>query len=213
MFKIPDGVSSEQVSPMLCGGVTVYSPLKKHGAGPGKRVGIIGIGGLGHFGLIFAKALGSDKVVAVSRSSSKKDDAMKMGADEFIATAEDEDWAKKHSGTLDLILCTVSSDKMPINDYLSLLRTNGTFVLLGAPEDGIPTFSPFSLIKKGVKMAGSIIGSPAEIRDMLDLVAEKGIKAWTETRPLKDANQAVQDMVANKARYRYVLVNEAHAKS
>ena len=212
VIKIPDGLSSEQAAPMLCGGVTVYSPLKKNGAGPGKRVGIIGVGGLGHFGLIFAKAMGSDKVVAISRNSAKKDDAMKMGADELIATDEEQDWQKKHASSLDLIICTVSSPKMPFQEYLSLLRTNGLLIVVGAPEDSIPGFSAFSLILRGVKIGGSSIGSPAEIKDMLEFAVKKGLKFWTVPRPLKEANQAVQDMAANRARYRYVLVNEAHTK-
>jgi D-arabinose 1-dehydrogenase-like Zn-dependent alcohol dehydrogenase len=91
---------------MLCGGVTAFSPLTQHGAGPGKSVGIIGIGGLGHFGIMGAKALGCDKIVAISRTSGKKEDALKMGATDFIATDEDEDWATKHAGSLDLIVST-----------------------------------------------------------------------------------------------------------
>lgn len=212
VFNIPDAIPSEQAAPMLCGGITVYSPLTKNGAGPGKKVGVIGIGGLGHFGLIFAKALGSDKVVAISRNSSKKGDAMKMGADDFIATDEDQGWDDKHSRTLDLIICTVSSPKMPFASYLKLLRTKGVLIQVGAPEDSIPSFNAFSLLMKEAKIGGSETGSPAQIREMLDFVVKKNIKPWTETRPLKDANAAVRDMEANKARYRYVLVNEAHAK-
>ncbi|KAI9677369.1 MAG: hypothetical protein M1817_006321 [Caeruleum heppii] len=212
VIKIPDALSSEDAAPMLCGGITVFSPLKKNGAGPGKRVGIVGIGGLGHFGVIFAKALGCDKVVAISRGSTKKQDALKMGADEFIATDEDQDWAKKNSRSLDLIVSTVSSPKMPLQQYLQLLRTNGQFIQVGAPEDAIPAFNAFALIQKGVKIGGSAIGSPEEIRQMLDLAARQKIKPWINARPLKDANQAVIDMDAGKARYRYVLVNEAHAK-
>ncbi|KAI9791743.1 MAG: hypothetical protein M1816_003553 [Peltula sp. TS41687] len=211
VFKIPDSITSEQAAPMLCGGITVYSPLTKNGAGPGKKVGVIGIGGLGHFALIFAKALGCDAVVAVSRNSAKKEDALKMGADTFIATDEDKDWEEEHARTLDLIICTVSSPKMPLAGYLKLLRTNGVLIQVGAPEDSIPSFNAFSLITKGARIGGSAIGSPKEIREMLEFVAEKKIRAWTETRPLKEANRAVQDMVGNKARYRYVLVNEAHA--
>jgi D-arabinose 1-dehydrogenase-like Zn-dependent alcohol dehydrogenase len=113
---------------MLCGGVTVWSPLKKNGAGPGKRVGIVGIGGLGHFGLLWAKALGCDEVVAISRTSSKAADAKKMGADRFIATDEDEGWAKKNSRSLDLIVSTVSSPNMPLTGYFRLLKTYGQFI-------------------------------------------------------------------------------------
>lgn len=213
VFKIPDSLPSEHAAPMLCGGITVYSPLKRYGAGPGKKVGVIGIGGLGHFAVIFAKALGSDKVVAISRNSKKRDDALKMGADELIATDEDADWANKHARSLDLIICTVSSPKMPFPAYLQLLRTHGIIVQVGAPEDSIPAFNAFSLLAKGTKIGGSGIGSPAEIKEMLDLAAKQNIRAWVEPRPLKDANQAVLDMVDNKARYRYVLINEAHAKS
>ena len=91
MFKIPEGIAPEAAAPMLCGGITLYSPLKNHGCGPGKKVGIIGVGGLGHFGVIFAKALGADKVVGISRKADKKDDVLKMGADEYVATSEDKD--------------------------------------------------------------------------------------------------------------------------
>lgn len=212
VIKIPDAIPSAEAAPMLCGGITVYSPLKKNGCGPGKKVGIVGIGGLGHFGLLFAKALGADKVVAISRTSAKKEDAKKMGADDFIATDEDKKWAKTHARSLDLIVSTVSSPKMPLMDYLSLLRTNGQFIQVGAPEDPIPAFSAFALIGKGVKIGGSMIGAPHEIDEMLQLAAEKGVKPWIQERPLKDANQAVVDMDAGKARYRICLVNEAHAK-
>lgn len=117
----------------MCGGVTVYSPLVQNGCGPGKRVGIVGVGGLGHFGILFAKALGASKVVAISRNSKKKEDAMKMGADDLIATEEDKDWAKKNANSLDLIVSTVYTPKLPLADYLSLLDIQGTFIQVGAP--------------------------------------------------------------------------------
>jgi len=127
VVKIPDGIPLAEAAPMLCGGVTTWNPLKHNGAGPGKRVGIVGVGGLGHFGLLWAKALGCDEVVAISRTDSKKADAIKMGATKFIATNE-EGWAKKNSRSLDLIVSTVSSPKMPMSGYLQLLRTNGQFI-------------------------------------------------------------------------------------
>ena len=212
VVKIPDALSSAEAAPMLCAGVTVYSPLKQNGAGPGKKIGIVGVGGLGHFGLLFAKALGADEIVAISRSSAKKEDATKMGATGYIATDEDEDWAKKHASTLDLIISTVSSPKMPINGYLQLLRTKGQFIQVGAPEDVLPPFHAFALILKGAKIGGSAIGSPEDIREMLDLAVSHQVKPWIEERPMKEANQAIVDMDAGKARYRYVLVNEAHTK-
>lgn len=121
---------------MLCGGITVYNPLVKNGAGPGKKVGIVGIGGLGHFGVLWAKALGCDEVVAISRTGGKAGDAKKMGADRFIATDEDDKWAKKNSRTLDLIVSTVSSPKMPISGYLQLLRTGGQFIQVSIDMQG-----------------------------------------------------------------------------
>lgn len=131
VFKIPEGLSSADAAPMLCGGITVFSPLKANGCGPGKTVGIVGVGGLGHFAILFAKALGADRVVGISRKGDKRDDALALGADEYIATAEDEGWATKHRRTLDLIICTVSSEKMPLTDYLGLLATKGSFIQVG----------------------------------------------------------------------------------
>ncbi|CAF9906376.1 MAG: hypothetical protein ALECFALPRED_002216 [Alectoria fallacina] len=211
VLKIPDAIPSEEAAPMLCGGITVFAPLKKNGCGPGKRVGIIGVGGLGHFGILYAKALGADSVTAISRSAAKKEDAMKIGADKYIATNDDKDWATHHARSLDLIVSTVSSPNMPLEQYLMLLRTNGAFIQVGAPEDSLPGFNAFSLIAKGCKIGGSAIGAPHEIEEMLELTAKKGVKPWIEKRPMKDANKVVIDMNDGKARYRYVLVNEAHA--
>ena len=181
VMKIPDAIPSEEAAPMLCGGITVYSPLKKNGCGPKKAVGIVGIGGLGHFGILYAKvriqsfgsndvkttndqkALGAKKVVAISRSNAKKEDAQKMGADDFIATNDDPDWATHHANSLDLIVSTVSSGDMPLQNYLQLLRVNGTFIQVGAPEEPMPSFAAFALIAKGVKVGGSAIGAPHEI--------------------------------------------------
>jgi alcohol dehydrogenase (NADP+) len=129
--KIPDSISTAEAAPMLCGGVTVWSPLIHNGAGPGKRVGIVGVGGLGHFGLLWAKALGCDEVVAISRTNTKKEDALKMGATKFIATKE-EGWNKKNARSLDLIVSTVSSPNMPLSKYFQLLRTNGQFIQVGS---------------------------------------------------------------------------------
>ncbi|OTB05374.1 hypothetical protein M426DRAFT_10699 [Hypoxylon sp. CI-4A] len=213
VIPIPDGLDSASAAPMLCGGVTVYSPLKQNGCGPGKTVGVIGVGGLGHFAVLFAKALGADKVVGISRKSSKKDDVLKLGADEYVATDDDKDWANKHARSLDLIICTVSSEKMPLDDYLRLLKTHGTFVQVGAPDGGaLPPINAFTLIGSGIKVGGSLIGAPWEIQEMLQLAADKKIKTWVQERPLKDANQAIIDMDEGKARYRYVLVNENFGK-
>ncbi|KAK1148506.1 hypothetical protein N8T08_009512 [Aspergillus melleus] len=208
VIKIPSNISPSVAAPMMCGGITTYSPLRHNGCGPGKTVGIIGVGGLGHFGIMFAKALGADRVVAISRKDNKREDALKLGADAYIATDDDKDWVKNNSRSLDLIVSTVSSSKMPLVDYISLLKTNGNFVQLGVPEDGALAIPAAALIMKRVKFGGSLIGSPSEIREMLELAAEKNVQTWVQERPMKDANQAVVDMDAGKARYRYVLVNE-----
>ncbi|TKX18957.1 NADP-dependent alcohol dehydrogenase-like protein 1 [Elsinoe australis] len=208
VLKIPDALPSDIAAPMLCGGITSYSPLTTHGAGPGKSVGIIGIGGLGHYGLLSAKALGCDKITAISRTATKKEDAMKMGATDFIATDEEKDWTTKHAGTLDIIVCTVSSPKMPLQEYLTLLKYKGRFVQVGAPEDKMPGFNMFSLIPKQASIWGSMIGAPGEIQKMLEFFAEKKVHTWNNNVPMKDANKAIVDMDNGKARYRYVLCNE-----
>jgi len=210
VMKIPDAIPSEEAAPMLCGGITLYSPLKNNGCGPGKKVGIIGVGGLGHFGVMFAKALGADKVVGISRKSAKKDDVLKMGADAYIATDDDKDWATTHAKSLDLIISTVSSPKMPLMEYLQLLRVKGTFIQVGAPEDKLPDMNAFAFIAKGVKFGGSMIGPPWQIEEMLNFAAEKGVKPWIQKYDMKDANQAIVDMDQGKARYRISLVNKKH---
>lgn len=132
VVKIPEKLSSEYAAPLMCAGITVYSPLRKHGCGPGKTVGVLGVGGLGHFAILFAKALKADKVIGISRHESKRADALALGADDYIATDDGEqDWAIKHSRSIDLIICTVSSANMPLNDYLKLLRYGGDFIQVG----------------------------------------------------------------------------------
>jgi D-arabinose 1-dehydrogenase-like Zn-dependent alcohol dehydrogenase len=211
IFRIPDGLPSEHAAPMLCGGITVYAPLRNNGCGPGTTVGIVGVGGLGHFGVLFAKALGADRVVGISRKRAKRDDVLALGADEYIATDEDEDWWKKGRRSLDLIICTVSSANMPLNRYLALLKTNGNFIQVGAPDGGkLPGISVFRLFHAGLKIGGSGVGSPAQIEEMLKLAVDRKIRPWVEKRSMSDANQAIVDLEAGKPRYRYVLVNEKH---
>ncbi|KAK8151143.1 chaperonin 10-like protein [Phyllosticta citrichinensis] len=207
VFKIPDAVSSADAAPMLCAGITVFSPLKYEGC-KGKKVGIIGLGGLGHFGVLFAKALGAEKVVVISHTSTKKEDAVKMGADDFIATSESPQWAIANQKTLDLIVSTVSTPDMPLAQYLLLLKVRGTYIQVGAPEEALKGFNMFSIIAKNLKIGGSIIGNTEEIKEMLQIAADAKVKPWVQERPLKEANDALLDMEAGKARYRYVMVNE-----
>ncbi|KAF1815199.1 putative zinc-binding alcohol dehydrogenase [Eremomyces bilateralis CBS 781.70] len=208
VFKIPDGLRSADVAPMLCGGITTYAPLKRNGCGPGKAVGVVGVGGLGHFAILWAKALGASKIVGISRKKAKEQDSLALGADAYIATDDDPSWVRANFRTLDLIICTVSSNNMPLKKYLRLLRTGGKFVQVGAPEGNMPAIGAFDLLGAGIYLGGSSIGSPGEIREMLQLAADKNVKAWVEERKMADANQVVVDMEDGKARYRYALVNE-----
>ncbi|OAL44075.1 GroES-like protein [Pyrenochaeta sp. DS3sAY3a] len=206
-IAIPAALPSAAAAPMMCGGITVFSPLKKYGAGPGKKVGIVGLGGLGHFGILFARALGCETVVAISRRRNKVDDAKALGATDYIATSEDDKWARKHARSLDLIISTVSAPDMPLESYLRLLRTNGAFIQVGAPEDKLPQIAAFGLIAKGCTIGGSQIGSPRDIESMLAFAAEKGVRPWVEERSMREANRSVVEMEEGKARFRFVLVN------
>lgn len=208
MFSIPEGLASEDASVMLCAGATVYEPLKEAGAGAETRVGIIGVGGLGHLGVLFAKAMGCRRVVAFSRRKEKERDAWSLGADEYVATAEQEGWEEKYGSSLDLIVCTVSDPRMPLQGYLGLLRPKGRFCQVGIPEEPLPQLDAMTLVLNGTSLSFSDSASPGNIREMLELAAKKGIKAWTQVRPMREVNEAVRDMEEGKARFRYVLVNE-----
>ncbi|PNH36377.1 hypothetical protein VD0004_g3614 [Verticillium dahliae] len=167
---------------------------------------IVGVGGLGHFAVLFAKALGADDIVGISRRASKKQEALDLGCTDYIATADDEGWETKNARRLDLIICTVSSAKMPFAGYIGLLRLDGTLVQVGLPEGELP-FRPGVLTGARRRIAGSGIGSPSEIREMLQLAVDKDVKPWVEERPMSDANQALVDFEAGKPRFRYVLTN------
>lgn len=229
VFKIPETLPSEMAATMFCAGITMYSPLKRNGVGPGKTVGIIGIGGLGlvrapptqirptyslrsHFGLLWAKALGADKVVAISRTLSKSEDAHNLGADAFIATEEDPMWAEKNASSVDLIVCTSYAPNMPISRYLQLIKPHGTYIQVGIPDDEIPAFRIMPMMKKGVMIGGSLIGSPAEISEMLELAASKEVRPWVNLWPMSDVNEALAAFYRGEPRYRIVLVNQKHMK-
>lgn len=207
VVKVPEGLKPEYAAPLLCGGATVYSPLREWGCGPGKKVGVVGVGGLGHFAVLFAKAMGADEVVGISRKNSKRDEAIKLGCDDYIATDDDKDWVKHNKNRFDIIISTVSSAKMPFNEYIRLLDFDGTLVQVGAPEEAIP-LRPFALIGQRRRIAGSAIASPNEIADMFQLCVDKDIHPWVELRPMSDANKAIVDLEAGLPRFRYVLTNK-----
>ncbi|OCF37408.1 hypothetical protein I317_05291 [Kwoniella heveanensis CBS 569] len=208
-IPIPEGMDPAEAAPYLCGGGTMYTPLVQHGAGKtAKNIGIIGLGGLGHFGVLLAKSLGCE-VTVISHSARKKEDAEKLGASHFLITGDDEAKAfKGHERSLDLIICSSNAPDMNMTAYLSLLRPGGNFILTGVPETGkISDISPFSLIMGNVHIGGSLIASPATLKEMLALVAEKKVHPWIKKWPMDKVNEAVPDMVAGNARYRHVLVN------
>lgn len=211
MFSIPEGLASEDAAVMLCAGATVYEPLVEYigrgDAGKGKRVGVIGLGGLGHLGVLFAKALGFEHVVAFSRSENKKSDALALGADSYIATSDQTDWAEQHASSLDLIICTVSDPRMPLSSYLSLLRPRGRFCQVGIPEEPLPQLDTMALVLKGTSICFSDSASPGNIRRMLELAAEKRVKAWTQVRGMEEVNEVVREMGEGRARFRFVLEN------
>ncbi|EGV61725.1 GroES-like protein [Yamadazyma tenuis] len=208
VFPIPDVLDSNDVAPMLCAGITVYSPLVRNNAGPGKKVGIIGIGGLGHFAIMFAKALGAE-VFTFSRTNSKKEDALKLGSDHYIATYEDKDWSTKYARKLDLIVsCGNSSKNFDLDGYLKCLRVHGKLVSVGLPEEPF-TVSPGTFIKNGSLLGSSHLGSRQEMLDMLKLAAEKGIKSWHEDLKVDEEgiSEALTRCYENDVRYRFVLTD------
>lgn len=173
---------------MLCAGATVYEPLveylerktgKADGLGASTKVGIIGLGGLGHLGVLFAKALGYHHVTAISRSESKRADALALGADSYIATLDEtaKDWALQHASSLDVIICTVSEPRMPLSEYLTLLKPRGHFCQVGIPEEPLPQLDTMALVLNGTTIAFSDSASPRNVVRMLELAAEKGVKA------------------------------------
>jgi len=187
--------------------VTTFSPLYRSGVGPSSSVGIIGLGGLGHYAVMFARALGAKKVMVLSHSPRKRDDALALGATDFIAASEaGEGWEQQHIRSLDVILCTASfQDNMPLASYLSLLKVGGTFYSLGMPEGNLPAIPPVSLVYSNASLRGSNIGSRKEILLMLDLVEKKGVKSWVQIRKMKEGGQTLEDMDRGKGRYRWVL--------
>ena len=193
---------------MLCAGLTAYSPLKRNGAGPGKKVGIVGMGGIGHFGLLFAKAMGAE-TWAISRTHSKEADCLKMGADGFLATS-DKDWNAEHVMTFDLILNTASSfEGFDLNAYLRLLDVHGKFVSVGLPEgEGIVVRNQ-TFLDNGCFIGTSHLGSRKEVLEMLQLAADKNIRTWVEELPLSPENlaTAMKNVNNSSVRYRYCMTD------
>jgi uncharacterized zinc-type alcohol dehydrogenase-like protein len=202
-IPVPENLESEGVAPLLCGGVTVYSPLRNHGAGPASRVGVIGIGGLGHMGVQFAKAFGAE-VTAFSTSKDKEPEARELGADNFVNTREAAEM-RRVAGSFDLLLSTVSADQ-DWQAFLNSLRPKGTLCVLGVPPSPI-AIQAFSLIGQQRSISGSPTGSPRDLHEMLRVASHHKIKAITERFPMAKANDAIANVKKSKVRYRAVLAN------
>ncbi|NUS29266.1 MAG: NAD(P)-dependent alcohol dehydrogenase [Streptomyces sp.] len=201
VLRIPDALPLDVAAPLLCAGITTYSPLKHWNAGPGKKVAILGMGGLGHMGVKIAHALGAE-VTVLSQSLRKQDDGLKLGADHYYATS-DETTFKELRGTFDLILSTVSAP-LNLDAYLSLLRTDGAFVNVGAPEEPVK-LNLFSVIGGRKTLAGSGIGGIQETQEMLDFCAEHGFGAEIELISASEINEAYERVLASDVRYRFVI--------
>jgi len=197
------------VAPLLCAGITTYSPLRHWKAGPGKKVGIVGIGGLGHMGVKIAHAMGA-KTVAFTTSEKKRADAKALGADEVIVS-RNTDEMRAHAGTFDLIINTVAASH-DLDAYTRLLKLDGTMVLVGVPEDPHPSPDIAALIFKRRSIAGSLIGGIAETQEMLDFCAEKGIVADIEMIPIQQIDEAYERMLKSDVKYRFVIDNASLGK-
>ena len=193
---------------MLCAGLTAYSPLVRNGCGPGKKVGIVGLGGIGHFGLLFAKALGAE-VWVISRTHSKEEDARKMGADGFLATS-DKGWNEPHIMTFDLIVNTASSfEGFDLDAYLSILDVHAKWVSVGLPEDDGIKVRNQTFLSNGCFFGSSHLGSRREVLAMLQLAVDKNLKPWVEEVPIsKDSlPKTLKRLEGNDIRYRFCLTN------
>jgi uncharacterized zinc-type alcohol dehydrogenase-like protein len=200
-LRIPTNLNLAAVAPLLCAGITTYSPLRLGNVGPGKKVGIVGLGGLGHMGVKFARAFGAH-VVVFTTSESKKADALRLGAHEVIASRNAEEM-KKHAGSFDFILDCVSADH-DINAYLGMLAVDGKLTLVGAPEKPLPV-APMALIFGRKTLSGSFIGGVAETQEMLDFCGEHNITCEIEMIRMDQINEAYERMLKSDVKYRFVI--------
>lgn len=201
VLSIPENLPLDAAAPLLCAGITLYSPLRHWKAGPGKKVAIVGMGGLGHMGVKLAHAMGAE-VTVLSQSLSKKEDGLKLGADHYYATNDPQTF-EKLAGSFDLIICTVGTE-IDWNTYLNLLKVDGDFVVVGIPEKPVPVHA-FSLVPARRSISGSMIGSIKETQEMLDFCGEHGIVSEIETIRMEEVNAAYERVLKSDVRYRFVI--------
>jgi alcohol dehydrogenase (NADP+) len=200
VLRIPDGMPLERTAPLLCAGITTYSPLRRFGVKAGDNVGIVGLGGLGHMAVKIASAMGAN-VTVLSHSMAKREEALRLGAKDFIATGEPEAF-KENRLRFDLIIDTVSA-KHDYNSYLGLLRRDSTMVLLGIPEPTEISAAPLVLYRRC--LTGSLIGGIRETQEMLDFCAQHNVAADVEVIPMEKINEAYDRMLRSDVRYRFVI--------
>lgn len=202
VLRVSPKLDPAAAAPLLCAGITLYSPLRHWGAGPGKKVGIVGLGGLGHMGVKFAHAFGAHTVLFTT-STSKIQDGKRLGANEVVVS-KNADEMTKHDRSFDLIVNTVAASH-DLDPFLSLLKRDGTMVLVGAPEHPHPSPTVFGLLLARRSLAGSGIGGVAETQEMLDYCAEKNIVSEIELIPVQKVNDAYERMLKGDVKYRFVL--------
>lgn len=201
VLRISDKLDPAASAPLLCAGITTYSPLRRWKVGKGQKAGVVGLGGLGHMGVKFAAAFGAH-VVLFTTSPGKTEDARRLGADEVVVS-KNEDEMNKHANSFDFILDTVSANH-DLNAYLSLLKRDGTLTLVGAPPNPVPV-AAFSLIAPRRQLAGSLIGGIPETQEMLDFCAEHGITSDIEMITIDKVNEAYDRMLKSDVKYRFVI--------
>jgi uncharacterized zinc-type alcohol dehydrogenase-like protein len=201
VLRMPNNLPLDACAPLLCAGITLYSPLRHWQAGPGKKVAIVGLGGLGHMGVKLAHALGAE-VTVLSQSLKKQDDGKRLGADHFYATSNPETFTKL-ARYFDLIINTVSAE-IDWNQYFGLLKVDGTMVLVGVPEKKIPV-AAMPLIGGRRSLAGSAIGGIPETQEMLDFCGNHGITSDIEVIPIQKVNEAYERVQKSDVRYRFVI--------
>ncbi|SFT85385.1 NAD(P)-dependent alcohol dehydrogenase [Arthrobacter sp. ov118] len=201
VVTIPEGIELDVAAPLLCAGITTYSPLRRWGAGPGKKVAVVGLGGLGHMAVKLASAMGAD-VTVLSQSLKKQEDGLRLGANSYYATS-DPGTFEQLAGSFDLIINTVSAS-IDISSYLQLLSLDGALVNVGAPAEPLPV-NAFALIGGRRSFAGSMIGGIPETQEMLNFCAEHGLGAEIEVIPADKINEAYERVLASDVRYRFVI--------
>jgi uncharacterized zinc-type alcohol dehydrogenase-like protein len=201
VLRVPANLDLAAAAPLLCAGITTYSPLRHWGVTKGKKVGVVGIGGLGHMGVKFADALGAH-VVVFTTSPSKKEDALRLGADEVVVSKNANEM-EKHAGSFDFILDCVAADH-DINSYLNLLRRDGNITLVGAPEKPLAV-AAFGLIPRRRSLSGSTIGGIPETQEMLDFCGKHNITADVEVIPIQKINEAYARMLKSDVKYRFSI--------